>query len=287
VRQYVKVLERPDVDVVTGLPPSVAIEQRSSRASRRSTVATLTEIYHFMRLLFSKLGVQHCPGCGRPMTAQDRESIIARIQGRYKDRSGLLLAPKVMGRKGFHKDLLAKALRRGYREARIDGTFTVLEEGVALSRYHEHTIEIVVGRVPAPDAKPLVARALEEGEGSVVTERKRSSVSGGFVRDAGWDSRSWIPVCSHTTAGREHVPAVTGWEGGETGILPAPIPARPARGVGCGRKHWRSRYLAIPSGILSNSPFLDLPLWWMNSDLGLRNDQSPIPYCPRSAPVFH
>ena len=70
VRQYVRVLERPEVDVVSGLPPAVAIEQRISHASRRSTVATLTEIYHFLRLLYSKVGTQHCPGCGRKMTAQ-------------------------------------------------------------------------------------------------------------------------------------------------------------------------------------------------------------------------
>ncbi|MBW1768942.1 MAG: ATP-binding cassette domain-containing protein, partial [Deltaproteobacteria bacterium] len=97
VRQYMKILERPEVDVVTGLPPSVAIEQRISHAGRRSTVATLTEIYHFLRLLYSKLGEQHCPGCGRRMTAQTRKEIISRIRKRYRKKTATVLAPKAIG----------------------------------------------------------------------------------------------------------------------------------------------------------------------------------------------
>ena len=89
VRQYVRVLERPDVDAVSGLPPTVAIEQRISHASRRSTVATLTEIYHFLRLLYSKLGTQHCPGCDRKMTAQTREAIIDSDSEPLRKKKGL------------------------------------------------------------------------------------------------------------------------------------------------------------------------------------------------------
>jgi len=173
VRQYVRVLERPEVDVVSGLPPTVAIEQRISRASRRSTVATLTEIYHFLRLLYSKLGTQHCPGCGRRLTAQTREAVVDQVRDRYGKKRAIVLAPKVVGRKGFHKDLLAQARRRGYREARIDGTLTILRENMALSRYHEHSIELVVGRLPIKDLEGVVARGLEEGGGNLlVTDRK-------------------------------------------------------------------------------------------------------------------
>jgi excinuclease ABC subunit A len=168
VRQYVKVLERPEVDVVSGLPPTVAIEQRISRASRRSTVATLTEIYHFLRLLYSKLGTQHCPGCGRKLTAQTREAVADQIRGRYRERRATVLAPKVAGRKGFHKDVLARALRMGYEQARIDGALTTLKENMALSRYHEHTIELVVGRLPTAGLKELVARCLKEGNGTLI-----------------------------------------------------------------------------------------------------------------------
>ncbi|MBW1944077.1 MAG: excinuclease ABC subunit UvrA, partial [Deltaproteobacteria bacterium] len=178
VRQYVRVLERPDVDAVSGLPPTVAIQQRISHASRRSTVATLTEIYHFLRLLFSKLGSQHCPGCDRRLTTRTREEIVDRIRDRYMRHRATLLAPKIAGRKGFHKELLAQALRRGYKKARIDGVLTSLKENMSLSRYHEHTIELVVGRIPDAELNQLVYQALEEGGGSlmVVDGRGREEV---------------------------------------------------------------------------------------------------------------
>jgi len=168
VRQYMKILERPEVDVVTGLPPAVAIEQRISHAGRRSTVATLTEIYHFLRLLYSKLGRQYCPGCGRRMAAQTHKEMVSRIRRRYGKKSATVLAPKVTGRKGFHKDLFVKALRRGFTRARIDGEFRIIEEGMALSRYHEHTIELVVSKFPVKNLSNVVARALEEGEGNLL-----------------------------------------------------------------------------------------------------------------------
>jgi excinuclease ABC subunit A len=168
VRQYVRILERPDVDSVDGLSPTVAIQQRISHSSLRSTVATLTEIYHFLRLLFSKLGTQHCPGCGRPLKTQNMEQIIGRVNSRFGGKKALLLAPKIAGRKGFHKDLLARALKRGYREARIDGRLSSLHEGMALSRYHEHTIDLLVGRLPNRDLPSIVRKTLEEGNGSMI-----------------------------------------------------------------------------------------------------------------------
>jgi len=175
VRQYMKILERPDVDLVTGLAPTVAIEQRVSHASRRSTVATLTEIYHYLRLLFSKLGIQHCPGCGRKLTAQTQPAIVDRIRRRYHRKAATLLAPRVFGRKGFHKELLARALKKGFKKARIDGRMTPLTEGLTLSRYHEHSIDLVVGTLPAANLDALVDRALEEGNGSlIVIDRQRN-----------------------------------------------------------------------------------------------------------------
>ena len=168
VRQYMKVLERPDVDAVSGLPPTVAIQQRISHSSRRSTVATLTEIYHFLRLLYSKLGSQHCPECDRMLTTQSPDEIAAQIRDRYQRKKVTILAPKVAGRKGFHKDLLDQARRKGYREARIDGDITPLRENMSLSRYHEHTIELVVGRLPSKALDHLVDRSLEEGRGNLL-----------------------------------------------------------------------------------------------------------------------
>ena len=167
VRQYMKILERPDVDLVTGLAPTVAIEQRISHASRRSTVATLTETYHFLRLLYSKLGTQHCPGCGRPLAAQTLAAIVEQVRNRYGRRPAKVLALKVLGRKGFHKEVLERAVKKGFTEARIDGALTRLTPGMALSRYHEHTIELVTGKLPARDVSALIARSLEEGGGHI------------------------------------------------------------------------------------------------------------------------
>ena len=173
VRQYMKILERPEVDLVSGLSPTVAIEQRISHASRRSTVATLTEVYHFLRLLFSKLGTAHCPGCHRPLSRQSATELHVQIQARYGRDDALVLAPKVAGRKGFHKDVLARALKQGYDRARIDGRVVPLTPGMALSRYHDHTIDLVVGPVPRGRAAAgrlaaLVDRALQESDGSLI-----------------------------------------------------------------------------------------------------------------------
>ncbi len=175
VRQYMKILERPEVDLVTGLAPTVAIEQRTSYASRRSTVATLTEIYHYLRLLYSKLGIQHCPGCDRKLSAQTQTAIVDQIRRRYPAKTATVLAPKVFGRKGFHKDVLARARKKGIKQARIDGKMTTLTEGLALSRYHEHNIDLVIGRLPAANLEGLVDRALEEGSGTlIIVDRRRN-----------------------------------------------------------------------------------------------------------------
>ncbi len=173
VRQYMKILERPEVDLVSGLPPTVAIEQRISHASRRSTVATLTEIYHFLRLLYSKLGQPHCPGCNRRLTAHSPAEIVDGIRARYGRRKVSVLAPKIFGRKGFHKDVFARALKKGFEHARVDGEMVAIQEGMALSRYHEHTIELVIGRLPNRHHQSIIAKALEEGNGSlVILDRK-------------------------------------------------------------------------------------------------------------------
>jgi excinuclease ABC subunit A len=136
-------------------------------------VSTLTEIHHFLRLLFSKLGTPHCPGCGRTLIAQTRSAIVDEIIGRYRDRRATILAPKVAGRKGYHKDVLQGALKKGYGRARIDGKMQRLSEGMALSRYHEHTIELVIGtinagRTASDTIENHIQHALSEGEGNLI-----------------------------------------------------------------------------------------------------------------------
>ncbi len=193
VRQYMTILERPDVDRITGLSPTVAIEQRISHSSRRSTVATLTEIYHFLRLLYSKLGDRHCPGCGKRLVTQTRQAIFDEILGRYSGVSASILTPKVSGRKGFHKDVLSKALRSGISRAKIDGVWTDLKPGMALSRYHEHTVELETGRWASgrlnPELlTPLLDTALSEGNGSF-------TVIGAFGKETVFSLKGVCPTC--------------------------------------------------------------------------------------------
>ncbi|OQX32970.1 MAG: excinuclease ABC subunit A, partial [Candidatus Sedimenticola endophacoides] len=120
-RQFVQPASRPDVDAIFGIPPTVAIEQRTSRGGRKSTVATMTELYHFLRLLFVKLGVQYCPDCRIPIQPQSREEILTRILDEYRGRRIALMAPLVVGRKGIYRELAKWADRRGFAFLRVDG----------------------------------------------------------------------------------------------------------------------------------------------------------------------
>ncbi len=172
VRQFMHVLPRPDVDFVSGIPPTVAIEQRLSRGGRKSTVATVTEVAHYLRLLFAKVGVQHCVRCDRPIQSLPRAEIAARLAERIGTADVVLLAPVVRGRKGFHRDVLRAARRLRYTEVRVDGTVVPLEPLPELDRYVEHDVDVVVARLAGGRGgerltKP-VADALRLGGGVVV-----------------------------------------------------------------------------------------------------------------------
>jgi excinuclease ABC subunit A len=145
-RQFVEQMSRPDVDLITGIPPTVSIEQRNSRGGGKSTVATVTEIYHFLRLLFARLGTQYCPDCHVPVEAQTRDQVGRRLNVELKRRGDLLLlAPVVKNRKGFHTDVAEWAARHGYAEVRADGKIYSTSERLRLDRFREHDVEIVVG----------------------------------------------------------------------------------------------------------------------------------------------
>jgi len=169
-RQFLNVMAKPDLDLLTGLPPTVAIEQRLSRGGRTSTVATVTEIYHYLRLLFAKLGVQHCTGCGEAIRSQTRSQILTRLRRELRGQRVTLLAPVVRGRKGYHKEELAAARKLRLREARIDGRRLVLERVPLLDRYREHDIDLVIATLP-PELSGLdeaVERALRLGRGALI-----------------------------------------------------------------------------------------------------------------------
>ncbi|EEF57855.1 excinuclease ABC, A subunit [Pedosphaera parvula Ellin514] len=171
-RQFVDQLSRPDVDLITGIPPTVSIEQRNSRGGGKSTVATVTEIYHFIRLLFARLGTQYCPDCQIPVEAQTRDQLGKGLQTEQKKRGDLLLlAPVVRNRKGFHTDVAEWAAKHGYKEIRADGKIYQTSERLRLDRFREHDVEIIVGvleRKPAKTARPpqmLIDETLKLGHG--------------------------------------------------------------------------------------------------------------------------
>jgi excinuclease ABC subunit A len=171
-RQFVQSAARPDVDAIFGIPPTVAIEQRTSRGGRKSTVGTLTEVHHFLRLLFVKLGTQHCPDCDIPIEPQSEDAIAARLLREYRGQRIGLLAPLVLNRKGVYTDLAKWAQSKGYTHLRVDGAFLPVDPFPRIDRFKEHTIELPVAdlRVTPEGEHALreaLARALEHGKGVV------------------------------------------------------------------------------------------------------------------------
>ncbi len=171
-RQFVQPAARPDVDAIYGIPPTVAIEQRTSRGGRKSTVATLTEIYHFLRLAWVKLGTQYCPDCNVAIEPQSPDAVAATIARRHRGHRVRVLAPLVVARKGYYTDLAKWASKKGYRELRVDGVDTPTARWPRLSRFREHTIELPLAEVlvkPAHEAalRAALGRAFEYGKGIV------------------------------------------------------------------------------------------------------------------------
>jgi len=171
-RQFVQPAARPDVDAIFGIPPTVAIEQRTSRGGRKSTVATLTELYHFLRLLFVKLGTQYCPDCDTAIEPQRPDAIAARLMRDYRGMHIGLLAPLVVARKGYYTDLAKWAAAKGYTHLRVDGKFLSTSNWPRLSRFQEHNIELPVADLEVdPDneaaLRDSLSRALDFGKGAV------------------------------------------------------------------------------------------------------------------------
>ena len=185
-RQFLDQMERPDVDVIEGLSPSIAIEQKTTTRSPRSTVGTITEIYDYLRVVYSTVGVPHCPNCGKPITRQSSEAIVQAILSgelcRPDDRI-MILAPIVRGRKGAYRKELEKLAQDGYVRARIDGELFPLDDPPTLDKRKNHTIEVVVDRLLV---KGSAASRLEQ---SIATALK---LAGGLVTVA-------------VVAGSEHV----------------------------------------------------------------------------------
>jgi excinuclease ABC subunit A len=169
-RQFLDQMERPDVDAIDGLSPSISIEQRTTSRSPRSTVGTITEIYDYLRLLYSSIGVPHCPNCGRAISRQSAEQIVQRVMSLNSDQNAkrarvagsedrvMVLAPIVRGRKGEFKKEMEKLVQQGFTRARVDGEIVNLEDDISLDKRRNHTIEVVVDRLLV---KPNIEQRLE------------------------------------------------------------------------------------------------------------------------------
>ena len=179
-RQFLGQMEKPEVDAIDGLSPAIAIEQRSAGSNPRSTVATMTEIYDYLRLLFARLGVQHCPRCGTRMARQSVEEMVDQVIAQCGGQRVTLLAPLVRGRKGEYRRELEAVRRQGYLRARIDSQWTELDPLPKLARQRRHDVDVVVDRLTATsDARSRIADSIEAAlrlaSGAVAIAREGSA----------------------------------------------------------------------------------------------------------------
>jgi len=181
-RQFLGLMKKPDVQTIEGLSPAISIDQKTTNKNPRSTVGTVTEIYDYLRLLYARIGIPHCPVCGREITSQNIDSIIENIQSHEEGTRLTVFAPVIRGRKGEHRAVLDRLRRDGYTRVRIDGEMSRLDEGdIVLAKNNKHNIDIVIDRIVLrSDNRSRIAEALElaikEGEGicSVLFTPKRS-----------------------------------------------------------------------------------------------------------------
>ena len=216
-RQFLGQMPKPDVDLISGLNPAISISQKTGGQSPRSTVGTITEIYDYLRLLYARVGTGNCPQCGRPITAQTREQIIARILALPPGTRFFLLAPLIRGQKGEYRDLFVDLLKQGFIRARVDGRVARLSDDLRLDRQMRHNIEVVIDRLVAgPKIRPRLAEAVELalrlGDGNLVVavEEEETKGEGGKEKgegDFGKLSRAGRRKAESGTADAEGAPS--------------------------------------------------------------------------------
>jgi excinuclease ABC subunit A len=167
-RQFVGQLPKPAVDQISGLAPSISIQQKTSGWNPRSTVGTITQVHDYLRVLYARAGVQHCPSCSAPIAAQSREQMVARVLALGPGTRLMILAPRVRAQKGEYRDLFEELLHQGYARARVDGDVIDLADPPALDRYRRHDIELVVDRI-----------VLREGQRARVSESLDTALAAG------------------------------------------------------------------------------------------------------------
>lgn len=170
-RQFLGLMKKPDVQLIEGLSPAISIDQKTTNKNPRSTVGTVTEIYDYLRLMYARIGIPHCPVCGRVIESQSIDSIIENIQSHEEGTRLTVFGPVIRGRKGEHKGVIDRIRRDGYTRVRVDGEMKRLDEGdIVLEKNNKHSIDIVVDRIVLrADNRSRIAEALElaikEGEG--------------------------------------------------------------------------------------------------------------------------
>ena len=161
-RMFLGQMDKPDVDSIEGLSPAISIDQKTTSKNPRSTVGTVTEIYDYLRLLYARLGIPHCPVCGKEIRQQTTERILEQIMALAEGTRFMVLAPVVRGEKGMHEKVLADARRGGYVRARIDGELRGLDEEIKLDKNQKHTVEVVLDRlVMRPNLRPRLSDSVE------------------------------------------------------------------------------------------------------------------------------
>jgi len=176
-RQYIEQMEKPEMESIEGVSPSISIDQRTISSNPRSTVGTVTEIYDFLRLLFARVGSPHCPRCGRKVRAQTPQQILKRISDSYSGEKVKILSPVVKGRKGEYLRLFEKLRKKGFLRLRVDGQFRELEEQILLEKTKKHDIDILIDEINVSSTsekrlKEAVDKALEIASGDLLVMRK-------------------------------------------------------------------------------------------------------------------
>jgi len=177
-RQFLGMMERPEVDFIDGLSPVISIDQKTTNRNPRSTVGTVTEIYDFLRLLYARVGIPYSYKSGNKMEKQSADQVVAAVMAMPEGTKAYCLAPVVRGRKGHYRELFEQTIKQGFLSARVDGELVELEEGMKLDRYKTHNIEVVVDRfVISPKSEKRISEsirlALEMADGNVILATKK------------------------------------------------------------------------------------------------------------------
>ena len=183
-RQFLGLMEKPDVESITGLSPAISIDQKTTSHNPRSTVGTVTEIHDYLRLLYARVGTPYCPVCGRKIEKQSPSEITDRLLAGFEGKRAILLAPVVRGRKGEYRKLFADLRREGFARVRVDGTLYELEEAekLKLEKFEKHDVDVVIDRVTLREAdRSRIAESVELGL------RRGESLLRVLMPDAGQD----------------------------------------------------------------------------------------------------